>query len=697
MGNLTNPKTLKGQDKVNRIKDLMGRMNTLTESKSFSELELIKKGPNDIVYGIIRENHDYFIKTTEKKSGTFLAEDFNYIGGLQNKYDERYGTYAETIKQLNMKFDMLNEYFGVKNNTNIFESDGVQVGNASGMASGVAGMGFVMEEEDEDHDHDCEKEHPGDTHKDWESKEELIMDDDEKSLEEKTVLNVDVPAPAPAPVEDEVEVDEFAIDDEGGEEDFEDEEEDFEGGEEEGDETTKKIQKLTGKVAQLMRDMDEPDAELDKYVINSVISAIDFEVMDDEDVEDIIAKIEGEDEEDGEGVDEFGGEEVDVDLDAEEVPESEPTEEITEDSEGEETYNYGEDEGKDEEELKKLEKKKQTKDTKSHEKALGKDEEFDEDKEDRKEKGTKFSKQKNESRTFSKKQLMETFLNKNVKNSLKKVLKENRAICEECLGEGCSSCMNEHHPMDASKRIGGKYDRIDYFLSEDIEEFDRFEDFESSPYYEGNKWDIRDRTYFDKYREKYGAFRVKPWQDSYAGTFGPDDNDLPWLDRRNDRITEVIDDIDTEVLDQDVLYSTGDLDRDSDDIPNRLDLDNDDDGSLDFGMGNKMYDWPERIFGRKGDRDSDGIPNLEDSDIDGDGMNDDFIELDFDSIMGDGTETAEPDVTPSPHYPPTKPGTTPGTTPGKPGWKKIPRPRVIPKPKAMDRRRASARRSGIYR
>ena len=37
----------------------------------------------------------------------------------------------------------------------------------------------------------------------------------------------------------------------------------------EGDEYTKKIQKLTGKVAQLMRDMDEPDPELDKYVINS--------------------------------------------------------------------------------------------------------------------------------------------------------------------------------------------------------------------------------------------------------------------------------------------------------------------------------------------------------------------------------------------------------------------------------------------
>ena len=150
MGKLTNPKTLKGQDKVNRIKDLMGRMNTLTESKSFSELELIKKGPNGVVYGIIRENHDYFIKTTDKTSGNFLAEDFNYVGGLQNKYDERYGTYAEAIKQLNMKFDMLNESFGVKSNNSIFESDGIPTANASG----VAGMGFVMEEEDEDHD--CE-------------------------------------------------------------------------------------------------------------------------------------------------------------------------------------------------------------------------------------------------------------------------------------------------------------------------------------------------------------------------------------------------------------------------------------------------------------------------------------------------------------------------------------------------------------
>ena len=175
-----NPKTLKGQDKLNRMLDLMGKMNTLNESKSYSELELIKKGPNDVVYGIIRENHDYFIKTSNKTSGRFLAEDFSYIGGLQNKYDERYKSYAEAIKHLNMKFDMLNESYGIENNTNIFESDGVAFG-------GGVGFGFVMEEDDED---------------ETEGEKEIISDADLE--EQKKVLKVNTPK-VEVPVEDEVE------------------------------------------------------------------------------------------------------------------------------------------------------------------------------------------------------------------------------------------------------------------------------------------------------------------------------------------------------------------------------------------------------------------------------------------------------------------------------------------------------------
>ena len=317
-----NPKSLKGQDKLNRMLGLMDRMNTLTESKSFSELELVKKGPNGIVYGVIRENHDYFIKTSNKTSGQFLAEDFSYIGGLQNKYDERYKSYAEAIKHLNMKFDMLNESYGIDSNTNIFESDGVAFG-------GGAGFGFVMEEEDEDEEKNEEK--------------EIISDADSDLEEQKKVLKVDAPK-SEEPVEDEVDVDmggdiadvEFDEETEEGGDEFGDESMEDEEGDEDGD--TKKIQKYTGKIGQMLRDMDEADLDLEKYVINSIISAMHLDEMDEEDKEDIIEKIESGDE-DEEGMDDFdmegGDEEVDMDLDAEETTEETPEEGGEELSEGE--------------------------------------------------------------------------------------------------------------------------------------------------------------------------------------------------------------------------------------------------------------------------------------------------------------------------------------------------------------------------
>ena len=38
---------------------------------------------------------------------------------------------------------MLNESFGVENNTNIFESDGIPTANASGVSEMQGGLGFV--------------------------------------------------------------------------------------------------------------------------------------------------------------------------------------------------------------------------------------------------------------------------------------------------------------------------------------------------------------------------------------------------------------------------------------------------------------------------------------------------------------------------------------------------------------------------
>ena len=544
MRNIVNPKTLKGQDKVNRMLDLMGKMSTLNESKSFSELELIKRGPNGIVYGIVRENHDYFIKTSNKPYGQFLSEDFQYIGGLQNKGTEKYHSYAEALKHLNIKFDMLNESYGVEYNNNIFESDGNAI-------SGGAGFGFVLEKE-----------------------EEIILDN--QIEEEKKVLKVDAPkseTPA-APVEDEVADDEFGFsDDTSGETDTEEDSfgddtetdvEDTEATDEEGtedlgdDEITKKIQKMTGKIGQMLRDSEEVDPKLEKYVINSIISALHLDEMDESDKEDIISKFEGEDEEDS-----FGSDSDLDNLDSEEDTEETETPEESPEAPEEGTEELSESRG----------------------------------------------------RIFSKKQLLESFLNRSTKNSIKKVLKERKEICNECGGyKGgnlVEGMMCECGPMNE-------------------EEYDGFKDG----------------------RKKIDL--AKPY-----GTINADDlRKVRSMKRKRHIDEDEMDVMDALQTGQGYLSATGDLDRDYDGIPNRLDLDNNSDGDLDFSMNS--------------------INSFED----------DFIELDIDFLRSNAP-VKEPGI----KTPTTKPGT--GTD-----WDKIKRPKADPKPKATDngeRMRPSYRRRGMFR
>lgn len=526
MRKIVNPKTLKGQDKVNRMLDLMGKMSTLNESKSFSELELIKKGPNGVVYGIVRENHDYFIKTSNKPYGKFLSEDFQYVGGLQNKGTEKYHSYAEALKHLNIKFDMLNESYGVENNNNIFESDGKAI-------AGGAGFGFVLEKE-----------------------EEIILDDE--IIEQKKVLKVDAPAsatPAPpatpeAPVEDDVEDDEFGVSDDteglGDVEDTEDTEDTDttgdEGTEDLGDdEITKKIQKLTGKIGQMLRDSEDVDPKLEKYVINSIISALHLDEMDEGDKEDIISKFEGEDEEDSLGDTE--GDEFDTEEDTE-TPEEGGEEDIETPEEGGDVLP--------------------------------------------------------ESRrvVFSKKQLLETFLKKSTKNSIKKVLKERKEICEDCGG------------YKGGNMVEGMM-------------------CECSQMYEG------DDNGFTDGRKKIDV--AKPYGKITADDFSK----LRGMKRKRHIDEDEMGVMDALQTGQGYLSATGDLDRDFDGIPNRLDLDNNSDGELDFSMNNRNS------------------------------FDDNFIELDIDFLRSNA-----PVKDPGIKRPITKPGT--GTD-----WDRVKRPQVDPKPKAF--------------
>jgi len=122
MKNNINPIGLKGNEINERMKELMG-IQPINEIKTKnSVLELTKVGPDGKTYGIVRENHEYYIKTTDKNSN-LTVEDFSYIGGLKNKKDFAFPSYAKAIKELNFKFISLNEAYEKSDKINVFEND----------------------------------------------------------------------------------------------------------------------------------------------------------------------------------------------------------------------------------------------------------------------------------------------------------------------------------------------------------------------------------------------------------------------------------------------------------------------------------------------------------------------------------------------------------------------------------------------
>jgi hypothetical protein len=116
-----NPIGLKGNEINERMKQLMG-MTPMNEGLSRSTVELTKIGPDGKTYGIVRENHEYYIKVSDKTSN-LTVEDFKYIGGLQNKKQEAYPSYAKATKHLNLKFNSICESYDIVNTFNVFVDD----------------------------------------------------------------------------------------------------------------------------------------------------------------------------------------------------------------------------------------------------------------------------------------------------------------------------------------------------------------------------------------------------------------------------------------------------------------------------------------------------------------------------------------------------------------------------------------------
>ena len=242
---------LKGQDKINRIMELA----TYGESKKntdnhISTKSFIKEARDGSFYAIVNEKDGYYLKTGINENA------LDYINGIRNKKKNRFKSYSAALKKLNLALKPINERYAGGEGDPLYEQ-------SSGENK------FVLktpEVEIED--------------------EEMVTDDDmgdEEDFEMEDELVGD----------DEMGDDELALDDEMAL----DTEEEMEG-------AMKSIQKLTGKLGQKLRaNEEEIESEDIKYVINSVLSAVDLDKLDDEDKEDIVDRFD-------EDESEYGDEEI---------------------------------------------------------------------------------------------------------------------------------------------------------------------------------------------------------------------------------------------------------------------------------------------------------------------------------------------------------------------------------------------------
>ncbi len=73
-------------------------------------LEYSQIGADGKTYGIVREGTKYFIKVAPKKHTKILTEDFDYVGGFNNR--KPFNSYTKASQELNLKLISVNESMG---------------------------------------------------------------------------------------------------------------------------------------------------------------------------------------------------------------------------------------------------------------------------------------------------------------------------------------------------------------------------------------------------------------------------------------------------------------------------------------------------------------------------------------------------------------------------------------------------------
>ena len=326
---------LQGMDKIRRIMEI-ARYNEnipqpVNENKSTEYTAELADGNT---YTIVREKSGYIIK----KSITESVND--YIEPIQNR--KYFSSYSEALKKLNLMAKDFNVTYGNDEGMSLFTeqkkkyklklgkkkpaADEAPVGDVTGgelpppvpapatpAPAPTGDMGGELPPAPEGGMGDMGVDLPPPTG-------DMGMEGEIPPAPEGDDMSGELPPP---PGDEDMEDEDLppSPDDE----DMEDEEKSTKKGEAT---TFKVIQKLTGKLAQRIRkfnsedDMDPNDV---KYIINSILSALDVDLLDDDDLEEIISRLEGDFEED-EDKDEEDVEDEDMDGDLPPVPEDEDME-----------------------------------------------------------------------------------------------------------------------------------------------------------------------------------------------------------------------------------------------------------------------------------------------------------------------------------------------------------------------------------
>jgi hypothetical protein len=136
------------EESLNRMKSLYTYGREVNESNNLKThtLEHRAVAADGVTYGIIRENSKYYIKSAPKGKET-IAEAYNYLGGFCNKGDYEYTSYANALKQFELKLASINEAHDQKVNIeslNPFRANAVLAEATDAMRDEIARQRQIM-------------------------------------------------------------------------------------------------------------------------------------------------------------------------------------------------------------------------------------------------------------------------------------------------------------------------------------------------------------------------------------------------------------------------------------------------------------------------------------------------------------------------------------------------------------------------